>query len=88
MKKFALQAALLAALITLCGTALMSGTAQSVKEERKVEDKIPAHLPIKVKVKNPDKALDLKNEKWLGDLEIEVTNRGSKPMGLMKLSTL
>jgi hypothetical protein len=39
-----------------------------------VEDKIPKHLPIKVKVKN------LNNEKWTRELEIDVTNTGEKPI--------
>ena len=51
-------------------------------EERELEDKIPKHLPIKVKIKKEkEKAFkDLKNEKWMRDLEIEVTNTGDKPI--------
>jgi hypothetical protein len=44
------------------------------KEERILEDKMPTHLPIKVKVKN------LQNEHWARDLEVEVKNTGDKPI--------
>ena len=45
-------------------------------------DKIPKHLPIKIKVKKEKEAKvkDLNNEDWLGDLELEVTNTGTKPI--------
>jgi hypothetical protein len=51
-------------------------------EERELEDKIPKHLPIKVKIKKEKEKefKDLKNEKWLRDLELEVTNIGDKPI--------
>jgi hypothetical protein len=60
---------------------LASGVAQSpAKEEREVEDRVPKHLPIKVKVKNEAKLKDLKNKKWASELEIEVKNTGDKPI--------
>jgi hypothetical protein len=54
-------------------------------EERELEDRIPKHLPIKVKIKKEkEKAFkDLKNEKWVRALEIEVTNIGEKPIYLI-----
>jgi hypothetical protein len=68
---------LLALLVIACG--VISSTAQSPeKEERKIETRIPAHLPIKVKFKYDEKLKDLKNEDWLGDLEVEVTNTGDE----------
>jgi hypothetical protein len=54
-------------------------------EEREVKDRIPAHLPIKVKVKNPEKVKDLNNDKWLGDMEIEVKNTGTKPIYFLRI---
>lgn len=54
-------------------------------EEREVEDRIPAHLPIKVKVKNPEKVKDLKNDKWLGDMEVEVRNTGERPIYFLRI---
>jgi hypothetical protein len=69
----------LLSLITFFG--FSAGTAQTPeKEEREVVDKIPKHLPIKVKVKKPEKLKDTKNEDWLGELELEVTNTGTKPI--------
>ena len=60
---------------------VLPGRAQATeKEEREVADKIPKHLPIKVKVKKPEKLKDAKNEEWLGELEVEVTNTGTKPI--------
>src|SRR4051812_10480391 len=44
---------------------IMSGAAQSpAKEEREVEDRVPKHLPIKVKVKKEkeEKVKDLSND--------------------------
>jgi hypothetical protein len=57
------------------------------KEGRQLEDTIPKHVPIKVKIKaEKEKAFkDLHNEKWLRDLEIEVTNTGTKPIYFLDL---
>src|SRR6266404_1800250 len=65
---------------------LTPGIAQS-KDQREVEDKIPKHVPIKVKIRaEKEKAFrDLKNEKWLSDLEIEVINTSSKPIYFLEL---
>src|SRR5918912_718223 len=63
-----------------------AGTAQSdEKEEREVVDKIPKHLPIKVKIKKPEKLKDAKNEDWPDDMEIEITNTGSKPIYYLRI---
>jgi hypothetical protein len=56
------------------------GNATAPAQERELEDRIPKHLPIKVKVKN------LNNEKWERDLEIEVTNTGEKPIYFLMFS--
>jgi hypothetical protein len=66
---------------------IMSGAAQAPpKEEREVEDRIPKHLPIKVKVKNEPKVKDLNNDDWLRDIEVEVTNTSNKPIYFMEIS--
>jgi hypothetical protein len=66
---------------------LSSGVAQeSEKEEREIEDKIPKHLPIKVKIKKPEKLKDSKNEDWFNDLEVEITNTGSKPIYFVEIA--
>lgn len=68
------QIALLIIFFVLCAVGFVSSTAQAPQAGREVEDKIPKHLPIKVKVKN------LNNEKWTRELEIDVTNTGEKPI--------
>lgn len=75
----------LASVLLLKGISIPS-TAQST-DERVLEDTIPKHLPIKVKIKKEkEKAFkDLKNEKWLRALEIEVTNTGDKPIYFLDL---
>lgn len=56
-------------------------------EEREMEITIPKHLPIKVRIKEEkEKAFkDLKNAKWMRDLELEITNTGDKPIYLLSL---
>src|SRR5215212_6769466 len=74
------------AVIFLVRGVLVPSTAQSSKE-RELQDKIPKHLPIKVKIKKEkEKAFkDLKNEKWLRDFELEITNTGDKPIYFLSL---
>jgi len=52
------------------------------ENERQLEDSIPKHVPLKIKIKkDKEKAFrDLKNEKWARDFELEVTNTGDKPI--------
>jgi hypothetical protein len=75
------------AAIFLINVTLAPGIAQS-QEERELEDTIPKHLPIKVKIKKEkEKAFkDVKNEKWLRDFELEVTNTGDKPIYFLSLA--
>jgi hypothetical protein len=70
----------LVAVLLLTGMFSLS-VAQSI-EERELEDRIPKHLPIKVKIKKEkEKAFkDLKNEKWIRDFQLEITNTGNKPI--------
>lgn len=51
-------------------------------EEREIENKIPKHLPIKVKMKKEkeDKIKDFDNDQWVRDFELEVTNTSEKPI--------
>jgi hypothetical protein len=79
---------LLLFLIFLASIFLIKGTlAPSIAQstERELDDQVPKHLPIKVKLKKEkEKAFkDLKNEKWVRDLELEVTNIGDKPIYLL-----
>lgn len=72
----------------VCEIGIRLSAAQSAVSERELEDKIPKHLPIKVKIKSEkEKAFkDMKNEKWLQDFELEVTNTGDKPIYYLSLS--
>ena len=72
------------AAVFLVKFALVPSVAQST-EERELEDTIPKHLPIKVKIKKEkEKAFkDLKNEKWARDFVLEITNTGDKPIYLL-----
>ncbi len=51
-------------------------------EEREIEDEIPKHLPIKVKFKKDkeERIRDMKNDQWVRDFELEVTNISDKPI--------
>ena len=57
------------------------------KEEREIDDRIPKNVPIKVKIKSEKEKgfRDLKNSKWLRDLEVEVTNLSEKPIYFLEL---
>jgi hypothetical protein len=66
--------ATLVLLLLSCGLAVRMSTAQAPQATREVEDRIPKHLPIKVKIKNLD------SENWTREMEIEVTNTGQKPI--------
>src|ERR687893_895421 len=87
LKPAVLAAALLASFLILCGTGIVSSKARSAqddaKDERKFENTIPAHVPLKVKVKNEQSFKNLKNKNWARELEIEVQNTGSKPIYFM-----
>jgi len=60
---------------------------QQAKEERELEDTIPKHVPIKVKIKaEKEQAFkDLNNQNWVRDLEVEVKNTGTKPIYFLHL---
>ena len=56
-------------------------------QERSFENKIPAHIPIKIKIKKEKEQSfkDLKNEKWLREFELEVTNTGDRPIYYLEI---
>ena len=83
---------LLLLLASLASLYLINGSfpqslAQST-EEREFENTVPKHLPIKVKIKKEkEKSFkDLKNDKWVRDLELELTNTGDKPIYLISMT--
>src|SRR6266436_81469 len=83
-----LVASCLAFLIVTLDSGNMNGEAQAEPQrERQVENKIPKHVPITIKLKREkEKAFkDLKNEKWLQDFELEVSNTSNKPIYFLLL---
>jgi hypothetical protein len=89
LKTTVLTAALLGVfIVSLCGVGIVSSRAQATpdaQEERKFENTIPEHVPIKVKLKNEQSFKNVKNRNWARELEIEVRNTGSKPIYFMYL---
>jgi hypothetical protein len=81
-----LTAAFLLLLVFVCGFVASRAQESPPEGEREVVEKIPKHLPIKFKVKKPEKLKDAKNEEWLGELEVEVTNTGTKPIYYLHIS--
>jgi hypothetical protein len=80
-----LATALLSAmLLTLAITCNLGTGGASVKaqEERQLENLMPKHIPLGVKIKKEKEKefKDLNNEKWARDFELEVTNTGDKPI--------
>src|SRR6185436_16589662 len=59
----------------------------AVTQERVFENTIPKDVPIKIKIKKEKEQSfkDLKNEKWLRELEIELTNTGERPIYYLDL---
>jgi len=57
-----------------------NGQAESGVSERAFENAVPEKLPVKVKLKSEKSFKDLKNKRWLRELEVEVKNTGSKPI--------
>src|SRR5258707_1205673 len=66
------------------GSANASGSTQQQgeKEERHLEDLIPKHVPLRIKIKKEKEKefKDLNNDRWARDFELEVTNVGDKPI--------
>ena len=62
-------------------------TKQAQENERHLEDSIPKHVPITIKIKKEKEAgfKDLNNERWAREFELEVTNTGSKPIYFLYL---
>jgi hypothetical protein len=55
-------------------TSQQKSTNTAPGQEKKLENNLPRHLPLKVKVKN------LNSKKWVNELEVEVTNTSDKPI--------
>jgi hypothetical protein len=83
---------LLALIVVAYGFA--SGIAQSQKDgetvlsdnERKFENTVPEHVPIKIKLKNEQSFKKKENTNWAREMEIEVKNTGAKPIYYLYVS--
>ena len=69
-------------LVGILMTASLLTSSSAAFQERIFENKIPAHIPIKIKIKKEKEQSfkDLKNEKWLREFELELTNTGDRPI--------
>lgn len=65
----------------------ISTTAQSPQSKRMLDDRIPGHLPIKIKIKKEKEEgfQDLNNEHWARDFVLEVKNAGDRPIYALSL---
>ena len=75
--------------ILLIKGSLTEGIART-QGERVFENAIPKNAPIKIQIKkeNEKSFKDLKNEKWVREFELEVTNIGDKPIFFIYLTLI
>jgi hypothetical protein len=77
-----LAATLVLSVVGFLAMASRLTSSSAALQERIFENKIPAQIPIKIKVRKEkeESFKDLKNQKWLSQFELEVTNTGDKPI--------
>jgi hypothetical protein len=75
--------------VLLITAPLVSFTAYA-QEERVFENTLPKEVPLKVTIKKEKEQSfkDLKNEKWVRELELELTNTGDKPIYFLDMSLI
>ena len=78
----AMLVSLLLALAFTSNTSTSSVLAKTQQEERRLEDEIPKHVPLRARIKKEKEKdfKDLANQRWARDFELEVTNIGDKPI--------
>lgn len=84
-----LAAALALSVVGVLMTAsLCTSSSAAAFQERIFENKIPSHIPIKIKIKKEKEQSfkDLKNEKWLREFELELTNTGDRPIYYLEIT--
>ena len=83
-RSFIVLALSLSSLASVCALAWGVAHSQQAGEaqgsERKFENTVPEHVPIKVKLKSEKSFKDLRNKNWARELEVEVKNTGNKPI--------
>ena len=78
-----LAAVMMAALMLSYGAKIVlsaSVTQEQIINERRFENLIPARVPFKVELKSEQTFKRKENKNWARELELEVTNTGSKPI--------
>jgi hypothetical protein len=77
-----LAAKVIVAVVAVLMLASRQTSSNAAFQERTFENKIPPHIPIKIKIKREkeQKFKELNNEKWLREFELELTNTGDKPI--------
>ena len=77
----------LATFLVLSVVGILMPGPRLLTQERVFENKIPAHIPIKVTIKKEKEQSfkDLKNDKWLSEFELEVTNTGDRPIYYLEI---
>src|SRR5215207_10376683 len=83
-----LAAALVLSVVGVLMTASRLTSGSAALQERAFENKIPAHIPIKIKIKKEkeESFKDLKNDRWLREFELELTNTGDKPIYYVEIT--
>lgn len=78
----AICSSLMIAVVLTFKTDTTKVSAKTQQDERKLEDEIPRHVPLRAKIKKEKEKefKNLSNETWARDLELEVTNIGDKPI--------
>jgi hypothetical protein len=83
-----LAAALLLSVVGVLMIAPRLSPSSAALQDRIFENKIPTHIPIKIKIKEEkEKSFrNLKNGKWLREFELEVTNTGERPIYYLEIT--
>jgi hypothetical protein len=78
------------AAVVVCSQFALVQNAAPQQAKRTFENKIPEHVPLKVKIKKDKekKALDPNNKNWFRDIEIEVTNTSDKPIYFLAMHVI
>ena len=74
--------------LALCAPGAGPAAGQGHEGVRPVVNALSPRLPLKAVVKNQELVADPQNDRWMRDLEVEVTNTGSRPIYFVTLLLL
>ena len=74
--------------LALCAGGAAPAAGQGAERGRAVVISMPARIPLKARVRNAERVADPSNGHWMRELEVEVTNKGSKPIYFVSLLLL